>query len=285
MMTEGRIIRSISGFYDVWTPEGIRRLRAKGSFRKKHITPLVGDAVRVSEGLIEEICERKNELVRPRIANVDQAILVLAAKYPEPSFLLLERFIAQVRACHVTPVLVVNKQDQLEGMAELPLLASYRRAGFTALTVSTKTGVGIEVLKQQLVGKVSVLAGPSGVGKSSLLNAIGLASRETGELSEKIQRGKNTTRVSELLAVPGLDAWVADTPGFTSLEVHFKNIAELQALYTEWQPMADRCAYEDCTHRNEPGCAVREGVAAGRIEQVRYDGYLHLLTEVKETYE
>lgn len=283
----GRIIRSISGFYDVETECGIRRYRAKGNFRKKGITPLVGDEVRLSDGLIEEILPRRNELVRPNVANVDQIVLVLAAIAPQPGWLLLERTIAMARYHKVKPILVINKEDQL---AEDPaseevreVLASYQKEGLTVCLVSALEDRGMDTLRTLLEGKISVLAGPSGVGKSSLLNRLSATgSQEVGELSEKILRGKNTTRVCELLYLADLDAYVADTPGFTSLQLDIPIAEKLRDLYPEWKRFSERCYYQGCFHENEPDCAVRRAAEDGGLSALRYSHYRHLLGEVRE---
>lgn len=297
-MIAGRIIRSISGFYDIEVdaqqsdaaaqmgadPGQVVRVRAKGSFRKKGITPLVGDFVHCQDGLLTEILPRRNQLVRPFVANVDQAVLVTACVYPQPNLMLLERFIAMVRSQGVSPVLVFNKCDQLNDAAsDIPAAAeSYRRAGFPVFMTCAGNGEGVDELREILRGKVSAFAGPSGVGKSSLLNLLlPDESQETGGLSEKIQRGKNTTRVSELLRIPDLGAWIADTPGFTSLYFQPESEEELKALYPEFRPWENQCYFQDCSHTDETDCAVKEAVRSGRIETLRYSGYLQLHSEIK----
>lgn len=304
-MIQGRIIRSISGFYDIVPGEGQSsqlqdrsftvnadgtvRVRAKGNFRKKGITPLVGDEVICGGGLLTQILPRRNQLVRPYVANVDQAVLVCACVYPEPSLLLLERFIAMVSSQGVRPILVFNKWDQLKEapQSEIPdVLESYRRAGFTVIAACTLTGQGIDELKKELEGKTSVFAGPSGVGKSSLLNLLlPQEEREVGELSEKIQRGKNTTRISELLENPQIHAWIADTPGFTSLYYEVDSEETLKKLYPEFAPWANQCYYMDCSHTDETDCAVKPAVEKGHIEKLRYQGYCLLYSEWKKNQE
>lgn len=285
-MEQGRIIRSLSGFYDVDDGQKIVRCRAKGSFRQKKITPLVGDEVRfVPEGRIEEILPRRNRLTRPPVANVDQAVLVFAAIYPEPHPMLLERFLVMVRTQGIRPVICLNKWDQTQETEETlaaSLAETYRRAGFDVLCTSTRTGEGIQELKERLSGRVSVLAGPSGVGKSSLLNALIPGVRlETGDLSEKIQRGKNTTRCAQLLRLEEEEGFVADTPGFTSLRLEDVTSETLSEAYPEFEPYKQTCYFPLCSHVSEPDCGVRRAVEAGQIVRERYEGYLALWRELK----
>ena len=286
---EGRIIRSISGFFDVVyrEDEGAwqeKRCRAKGSFRKQGITPLVGDLVNFSNaGVVEEILPRRTVLVRPPVANAEQAVLVQAVSVPEPHFLWLERMLVSMVKSGVKPVIVFNKWDDAAGAAPdvLERAEAYERAGFTLLRTSTKTGEGIDRLNELLKGKVSVFAGPSGVGKSSLLNLlVADATLETGGLSRKIQRGKNTTRVAELLPL-SVGGYAADTPGFTSLSVPVTK-PELAGLYPEFKPYLGKCYFPGCMHTGEPGCAVAEALSEGKIEPWRYRGYRELFQEAAE---
>ncbi len=288
-MMEGRIIRSISGFFDVRYQDNFGnakelRCRAKGSFRKQGITPLVGDLVHFSNaGVVEEILPRKTVLIRPPVANVEQAVLVQAVSVPEPHFLWLERMLVSLAKSGVTPVIVFNKwDDAAHAAADVPERAeAYERAGFTLVRTSTVNGEGVDALKTLLKGKVSAFAGPSGVGKSSLLNLlVAGGSLETGSLSQKIQRGKNTTRVAELLPLAE-GGYAADTPVFTSLQVPVTK-PELADLYPDFKPYLGKCYFPGCTHTGEPGCAVTEALSQGLIEPWRYRGYRELFQEAAE---
>lgn len=285
-MPQGRIIRSISGFYDVDNGQEVLRCRAKGSFRKKNITPLVGDQVEYSkEGWVEELLPRRNRLIRPQVANVDQAVIVFAAAYPEPNWLLMERFLVMVAQQKIQPLICINKWDQIQDRKETQDAAvSYEKAGFRVIRTCTRTQEGAEELRQALSGRLSVFAGPSGVGKSSLLNLLGLT-QETGDLSEKIQRGKNTTRCAELMRLPEGDGYVVDTPGFTSLRLSEIQPEELENLYPDFAPYLKHCYYQGCSHVAEEDCGVREAFLAGKIERIRYEGYCAIWKELKEMQE
>ena len=218
-MKEGIIISGVSSFYDVWTNEGTVRCKARGSFRKQGITPVIGDRVLYSDKLyLEEVLPRTSMLVRPPVANADQAILVIAAHTPEPNLPLLDRFLAQTLEQNIHPVLCCNKWDLVQEDDPIrDVLAEYRKAGFTVLTVSTLTGEGLDEVRAQLTGRINLFAGPSGVGKSSLMNSlVPGADQKIGTLSEKIQRGKNTTRHARLIPLPD-GGFAADTPGLTFL--------------------------------------------------------------------
>lgn len=287
-MSKGRIIRSISGFYDVDDGERVTRCRAKGSFRKKNITPLVGDEVIfVPQGMIEEVLPRRNRLIRPTVANVDQAVIVFAAAYPQPNWMLMEHFLVMVQQQRIEPLICINKWDQSAQVPETERAARrYEKAGFRLIRTCTLTGEGIEELKQALSGKTSVLAGPSGVGKSSLLNAAapGLL-LQTGALSEKIQRGKNTTRCAELLKLPEEGGFVADTPGFTSLKLSGVASEELWQYYPDFQSYAGQCYFPGCSHVSEPGCGVLKALGRGEIDAVRYEGYCEIWRELRREEE
>ena len=282
-MPEGIIIRSIAGFLDVEDREGrtVVRCKPKGNFRKKRITPLVGDHVIYSKaGWVEEILPRHNTLIRPNVANVDLAVVVQAASYPEPNFLLVERMLVMIMQQGIEPVIVFNKWDGPDGPAEVvKRAAEYEKAGFRVLRTSALTGAGVEELRSLLHERTSVFAGPSGVGKSSLLNRLlPDAAQETGSLSEKIQRGRNTTRVAELLPLAG-GGYVADTPGFTSLTLRMSR-EELQNYYPEFAAYREHCFFTGCQHLEEPDCAVREAWREGLIQDGRYRGYRDLYQEL-----
>lgn len=288
-MPRGRIIRSISGFYDVDDGSRIIRCRAKGTFRKKNITPLVGDeVVFVPQGMIEEVLPRRNRLIRPTVANVDQAVIVFAAVYPQPNWMLMEHFLVMVQQQQIRPLLCINKWDQTqqespEAQETIQAAFRYEKAGFRVLRTCTISGLGIEELRSEFAGKISVLAGPSGVGKSSLLNAVapGLF-LQTGTLSERIQRGKNTTRCAELLKLPGEGGFVADTPGFTALKLSGLTSGELALYYPEFAPYIGDCYFQGCSHISEPGCAVLEAVRQGKIDTARHERYCEIWKELRQ---
>lgn len=286
-MKEGIIISGVSSFYDVYTPEEVVRCKARGLFRKQQITPVIGDRVLFSDKLyLEQILPRTNQLIRPSVANIDQVVLVLAVHTPEPNMQLLDRFLAQALQQEITPILCINKWDLRE--AHDPIADSitmYRKVGFTVLTACTRTGEGIEALKQELVHRTTVFAGPSGVGKSSLLNCLvpGLT-QETGELSAKIQRGRNTTRHSRLIPLQE-GGFVADTPGFTSLYLDHLHHEDLERYYPEFEGWRERCRFYGCSHISEPDCGVKEGVEQGAIHRHRYESYVALYQEIRKSNE
>ena len=286
----GKIIRGVGGFYYVFCPADGRtyQCRARGLFRKDGVKPLVGDDVSFTEtidtdiessGQIQEVLPRKNKLVRPEAANVDQALVFFAAKDPEPSFLLLDRFLVFLALQDIPILLAFNKMDvapeRKEKLAEI-----YGASGYPCHFVSVYEGEGIQGLSEVLAGKTTILAGPSGTGKSSFVNLLlGREHMETGVLSHKTGRGKQTTRHTEILPIPQ-DGFILDTPGFSSLILFGVNAKELDCFYSEFQPYLGKCYYNDCTHRREPDCAVRGAVEEGRISRIRYETYLQLFEEL-----
>lgn len=286
-MKEGIIISGVSSFYDVWTKEGTVRCKARGSFRKQGITPVIGDRVLYSDKLyLEEVLPRTSMLVRPPVANADQAILVIAAHTPEPNLPLLDRFLAQTLEQNIHPVLCCNKWDLVQEDDPIrDVLAEYRKAGFTVLTASTLTGEGLDEVRAQLTGRINLFAGPSGVGKSSLMNSlVPGADQKIGTLSEKIQRGKNTTRHARLIPLPD-GGFAADTPGFTFLYLGHLKYQELEQYYPEFEGFREECRFRGCSHVTEPDCAVRAAVSAGKISRLRYENYTALYQEIKEDNE
>ena len=286
-MKEGIIISGVSSFYDVWTNEGTVRCKARGSFRKQGITPVIGDRVLYSDKLyLEEVLPRTSMLVRPPVANADQAILVIAAHTPEPNLPLLDRFLAQTLEQNIHPVLCCNKWDLVQEDDPIrDVLAEYRKAGFTVLTASTLTGEGLDEVRAQLTGRINLFAGPSGVGKSSLMNSlVPGADQKIGTLSEKIQRGKNTTRHARLIPLPD-GGFAADTPGFTFLYLGHLKYQELEQYYPEFEGFREECRFRGCSHVTEPDCAVRTAVSAGKISRLRYENYTALYQEIKEDNE
>ena len=280
-MEQGVIVKALSGFYYVQTATRLLECRARGRFRLDGTSPLVGDRVQCSldaqgRGRIDAVCERRNWFVRPTVANIDALVFVAANVNPVTDPFLIDRVsvIAADAGCEL--ILCLNKTDLDPGEE---LFETFSGAGFTVLRTSAETGEGIEELRGKLRGKISAFTGNSGVGKSSLLNRLlpGV-NRPTAEVSEKLGRGKHTTRHVELFAL-GEDSFIADTPGFASFELEMMNPIpkeRLQYLFPEFEPHLGRCRFLDCTHRREPGCAVTEGVGAGRIAQSRYASYLRL---------
>jgi ribosome biogenesis GTPase / thiamine phosphate phosphatase len=288
-MAEGKIIKALSGFYYVLSEGKVFQCRGRGVFRKQKITPLVGDyvvfqATGESEGYILEICERKNSLIRPPIANVEQAILVFSAVEPDFSPKLLDRFLVLVESKQIAPIIVVNKIDLMDSQTKQSIeqyVRDYQRIGYDVIETSTVTKEGIERLLSYLEGRISVVAGQSGVGKSSLLNALRPDLQlKTNDIATHLGRGKHTTRHVELLEIGG--GLVADTPGFSALELDDIEIEELPLYFPEFRERSDECKFRGCLHVAEPKCAVREAVEAGEIPSYRYENYLSFVEEMKE---
>lgn len=277
---QGRIVRSISGFYDVALPEGILTCQGRGILRKEGMSPLTGDLVTVTEtkgkGMIQKVLPRKNGFVRPAVANVDALVIFAANVNPVTEPFLIDRVTAIAGNKGVETILCVNKTD-LDEAADLCRI--YRHAGFRVIPTSAQTGFGVEELRKALQGKLTAFTGNSGVGKSSILNALmprlGLA---TGEVSEKLGRGRHTTRHVELFTLDP-ETFVMDTPGFSSFDTDQMDVIlkeNLQYAFPDFAPCLGECQFADCSHRREPGCAVRMAVEAGNIEKTRYDSYLRL---------
>lgn len=286
---QGRIIKGIAGFYDVYGEDGILyECKARGIFRKDRSKPLVGDIVIIERismqppiGNIVRLCERKNELIRPAVSNVDQALVIFAMKMPEPNFSLLDRFLIMMKRQKIPCVICMNKADLSTRQEREQVEAQYAGAGCTLLFSSTVTGEGMKELRGQLSGKTSTVAGPSGVGKSSVVNAIlDRPAMETGELSQKISRGKNTTRHSFFHAVDN-GTFLLDTPGFSSLELPDMEKEELRFCYPEFSEYEGVCRFQDCVHVSEPDCAVKQAVAQNIISKTRYERYVQLFDELK----
>ena len=280
-MTEGLIVKALSGFYYVQTETGLLECKARGRFRLDGTSPLVGDRVLCSldaqgRGRIDRVGERKNWFVRPPVANIDALVFVAANSNPVTDPFLIDRVsvIAEDAGCEL--IICLNKTDLNEGDELFEIFSS---AGFPVIRTSAETGEGVEELRAALRGKISAFTGNSGVGKSSLLNRLlpGL-NIPTAEVSEKLGRGKHTTRHTELFQI-GEGSYVADTPGFASFEIEMmKRIPkeELAAHFRDFAPYIGSCRFLDCTHRREPGCAVTEAVASGAVSRSRYSSYLRL---------
>ena len=283
---KGLLIAGVGGNYEVALDSGeVFRVKARGIFRKHGMAPLIGDRVTITEdGFLDQIEKRKNEMVRPAAANIDQIMIVFAFKDPDPHFVLLDRFLAEAQRQDIPILLVFNKKDLAEGDMELAgAIQEYERAGFQVMTVSTlEEDASFDTLRDALKDKITVLAGPSGVGKSSLINALIGSDQEVGELSEKIARGKNTTRHARLLKVQGTEGWIADTPGFTSFYTQEIKSDELASCYPEFRPYLGSCYYLDCHHIHEPGCAVKEAVQEGKLSSLRYQNYTELFEELRQ---
>lgn len=288
-MINGKIIKGIGGFYYVDTENGLYECRARGIFRKNKITPLVGDRVSISvvdeenkKGVVEEIEERDTELVRPPIANVDKALIVFAIKNPSPNLSLLDRFIVLAEKENLEIVIVFTKVD-LDTDGELlgELKDIYEVSGYKVISVSNKLKLNIDKIKEELKENTVVFVGPSGVGKSSLLNEVDKNFElKTGEVSDKIKRGKHTTRHAELLKLE-CGGMVADTPGFSSLTLDDIDESELKEYFIEFDKY-DECRFGSrCIHENEPSCAVKEAVENGDISKKRYESYIQLLNEIR----
>lgn len=283
---QGTILRGIGGFYTVLSDAGEEyTLRAQRKLRRERMKPKVGDRVEMTPGTGEEdgwlhaILPRRNELERPPVANIDRIVIVAAAAAPEADLNLVDRMILTARRRDIAPMLVVSKCELAPERAQ-EIVHQYRGAQVDAMVVSAHTGENVDALRDALRNSVHALAGQSGAGKSSLINALYRLELETGDLSEKIERGKNTTRRSELIPLPG-GGMVLDTPGFSLLEPEVFDPVELQDSYPEFEPYAGQCYFQPCFHATEPKCRVLEAVAAGEIDARRHGRYVELLDEMK----
>ena len=282
----GRILRSLSGFYDVLTPAGLITCRARGILRKADSVPLTGDMVQITvekgKGMVEKILPRKNSFIRPAVANVDALVVFAANVNPVTEPFLIDRVAAIAGDQEVQVILCVNKSDLDPA---IDLVRIYKNAGFSVISTSAETGEGVEELREMIRGKLTAFTGNSGVGKSSILNRLCPELKlPTGEVSEKLGRGRHTTRHVELYALD-TDTLVADTPGFSSFDTDQMDVIlkeNLQYAFPDFGAYIGKCQFHDCSHRKEPGCAVTAAVRAGELEESRYDSYLRLYEKASQ---
>jgi len=290
-LKSGIILKSLSGFYDVEDADSgeVITCRARGVFRKKGVLPVVGDRVKFitepdGSGYMMEVMARKNSLVRPPIANIDAALVVFSAKEPDFSIKLLDRLLAVIEAKHILPVIIVTKLDLLDGEeleAKRLLLAYYKAIGYEVFETSAENGMGVQEVLKFLAGRTFVVCGQSGVGKSSLLNAMDdNLDIAVNAISKALGRGKHTTRHVELHKLG--NALIADAPGFSALELDDLEVLDLREAFIEFVARQDACKFRGCLHVNEPNCAVKNAVESGEIMMTRHDNYLQFLGEIQD---
>ncbi|MDD3221573.1 MAG: ribosome small subunit-dependent GTPase A [Clostridia bacterium] len=287
---QGKIVKGIGGFYYIHVEHaGVYECKAKGIFRNRKIKPMVGDNVEIDiidetekKGNIRDILPRKNELIRPAVANIDQAMVFFAAAQPEPNLGLLDRFLLQMEYRHIPTIIVFNKCDLTDTEQIDKLKTFYETSGYPLVFVSVKEEKELEPVKALLLGKTTALAGPSGAGKSSLMNwLLPAAEMETGAVSEKIKRGRHTTRHSEIFHIDE-ETYLFDTPGFSTLFLKDFNDETLKLYFPEFVPFEEKCRFAGCNHINEPDCGIKQAVEEGKISRGRYENYAQMYRELKE---
>lgn len=287
---QGKIIKGIAGFYYIHVEgHGVYECKAKGGFRNKKIKPYVGDFVDIDiideehmKGNIVSILPRLNTLIRPTVANVDQVVILFALSEPDPNLGLLDRFLITMQQQDLKTIICFNKLDIADDGKMAHMAETYRDCGYEVMFVSVREGKGLEALKEKLQKKTTVLAGPSGVGKSSLMNYLNPeAEMETGAVSEKIKRGRHTTRHSEIFYL-GDSTYLLDTPGFTSLYIQDLEADQLKYYFSEFESYEGQCRFNGCAHIHEPDCAVKTALLEKKIDKTRYDSYVNIYEELKQ---
>ena len=285
MGTNGIIIKCLGGLYSVESPDGIYECKARGVFRNRGISPCVGDRVTASDGVITEIADRKNCIIRPPLANLDQLIFIVSTCEPAPNYLILDKFIAIAEYKGITPVVVITKTDLGDSS---PIHEIYGGIGIDVVEVKYDDEASVEAVRKLLTGKISAFTGNSGAGKSTLLNAVDpTLNIATGEISKKLGRGRHTTRHAELYKLSG-GGYIADTPGFSTFETNRYDIIrkeELAGCFREFEGLTDKCRFRDCAHVCEKGCAVVEAVERGEISKSRHESYKTMYEEAKQLKE
>ena len=284
---QGIIIGNISNTYKIKTDIKIYEAYARGKLKNEEITPLVGDMVEIqitdeekSVAIIEKVQPRKNEIKRPKIVNIDQIIFIVSTKNPKPDLLMLDKQLAYVEKLNIEPIIVINKidlQDTYKYIQEL-----YEKIGYKTIVTSAKQGNGIEILRQVLKNKISVFSGNSGVGKSSIINALfGVDKTQEGEISQKNKKGKNTTTDTKLYQLEE-NTYIADTPGFSSFEISEIESTELDKYFREFKQEIENCEFVGCTHIKENSCGIKDAIDAGRISYERYERFCKIYKELKD---
>ena len=284
---QGIIIGNISNMYQIETEKNIYKSYARGRFKKEEVKPMVGDVVDIeiidaekSEAIIENIKPRKNEIKRPKIANIDQIVFIISTKNPKPDLLMLDKQLVYVESLNIEPIIVINKIDLSDNYKKIQEL--YNKIGYKTVAISTKENIGIDMLRLELKGKISVFAGNSGVGKSSTINVLfGENKTLEGEISQKNKKGKNTTTDTRLYELEN-KTYIADTPGFSSFEITEIESNELDKNFREFKDKICKCEFVGCTHIKEQNCEIKRAVTNGEISKERYDNYCKIYEELKE---